>query len=707
MKHTYISLLLLLMIMLNLSCGPKSKRPQYPSTRQDATVDTYFGQTVADPYRWLEDDRSPQTEAWVEAQNLVTQSFLSRIPFRDTIKARLTRVWNYKKEGTPVRKGEYYFVSRNDGLQNQSVLYVKKGENGEERMLLDPNTLSDDGTVALANYSFSEDGSYMAYAISRGGSDWQEIFVKEVSSGEELKDHLEWVKFSGISWLNEKGFYYSRYDSPSKGDELTNVNEYQQVYFHQLGEGQESDRLIFKDKDHARRNYTAEVDDAGKHLLVYGSESTSNNSLMIKVIGSSDVWQIADSTFENESAYLGTVKNRYWVLTNYEAPRYRVMAIDPRNPALENWKEVIPEQDHVLQSVFLSQSFAIAQYMVDAEAHLEVFNLNGKKEYDLSLPGPGSVPSFQAIRKSDVVWFGFTSYAVPDRVYRYDLTTREMKVAFESDVDFEGSQYETNLVFVEAGDGAQIPLHIVHKKGVVLDGNNPLLLYGYGGFNVVYQPRFDVRLVPWLENGGVYVNAHIRGGGEYGDDWHQAGTKLNKQQVFDDFIFVAEKLIEMGYTNPRRLAVKGGSNGGLLVGAVVNQRPDLFQVALPAVGVMDMLRYHLFTIGWAWAGDYGRSDDSEEMFRYLYGYSPLHNIRSDVEYPATMVFTADHDDRVVPAHSFKYIATLQEKYKGEHPMLIRIETKAGHGAGKPVSKQIEEVSDEWAFTFYNMGIVPY
>ncbi len=707
MKHTIQFFLLSIMIILYTSCDSKSKRLNYPETRQVDTVDQYFGQTVADPYRWLEDDRSPETEAWVKAQNKVTEEYLSRIPFRDTIRKRLTQVWNYKRQGTPVRKGDYWFVSRNNGLQNQSVLYVKKGENGEERVLLDPNTLSDDGTVAMANYAFSENGKYVAYAISRGGSDWQEVFVKEVESGEALNDHLEWVKFSGISWLKDQGFYYSRYDAPAQGEELTDVNEYQQVVFHKLGDPQSADRLIYKDNDHARRNYGAQVDDDGRRLLVSGSESTSNNSLIIKAIGDEAAWQIADTTFENESSYLGTVHKKYWILTNNEASRYRVIEMDPEKPALENWKEIIPENDHVLQGVYLTKSFAVALYMVDAESHLEVYNLKGVKQYNLDLPAPGSVSSIETTREDDVVFFNFTSYAVPGRVYRCDLNTKDLEVYFEPDVDFDGNRYETSLVFVEADDGARIPLHIVHKKGITLDGSNPTLLYGYGGFNIVYQPRFDVRLVPWLENGGVYVNAHIRGGGEYGEDWHLAGTKLNKQRVFDDFILVAEELIRMGYTNHNRLAIKGGSNGGLLVGAVVNQRPDLFQVALPAVGVMDMLRYHLFTIGWAWAGDYGRSDDNEEMFRYLYGYSPLHNIRSDVEYPATLVFTADHDDRVVPAHSFKYIATLQEKYKGDNPVLIRIETKAGHGAGKPVSKQIEEVTDEWAFTFYNMGITPY
>jgi prolyl oligopeptidase len=688
------------------SCKKGQGKPDYPETKKVDTVDVYYGTEVPDPYRWLENDQSEETKEWVKAQVEVTNNYLKEISFRNKIGQRLKEVWNYARQGAPLRKGEYWFYFRNDGLQNQSVVYVKKGRDGAEQLLLDPNKLSEDGTVALANFGISKDGKYMAYAISRGGSDWREIFVKNVETGKDLNDHLKWVKFSNISWSGESGFYYSRYDAPAEGEELTNLNEYQQLYYHELGDAQSKDKLVFKDPVNALSNYTAEVDDDEEHILLYGTRSTNNNSLMIKAIGG-DQWMTADTTFENNTTYLGTVNGKYWVLTDYEAPRYRVMAFDPEKPDIENWEEIIPEQSDVLKNISLSQSFALALYMVDAESQLEVYNLEGKKQYDVELPGPGSVGALGAIREDDEAFYSFESYSIPDQIYSYDLNTRDNEVIFTPNVDFDGENYVTKLVFAEAEDGAQVPLHIVHKKGIKLDGNNPLLLYGYGGFNIVYQPGFDVRLIPWLENGGVYVNAHIRGGGEYGEEWHQAGTKMNKQRVFDDFILAAEKVIEMGYTNPDKIAVRGGSNGGLLIGAVINQRPDLFKVALPAVGVMDMLRYHKFTIGWAWASDYGRSDDSEEMFRYLYGYSPLHNIKTGVDYPATLVFTADHDDRVVPAHSFKYIATLQEKYKGENPVLIRIETKAGHGAGKPISKQIEEVADMYAFTFYNLNVEPY
>jgi len=688
------------------SCNRGPGKPDYPETKKVDTVDTYYGTEVSDPYRWLEDDDSEETREWVEAQVEVTNNYLEQIPFRDEIRERLTELWNYEKQSTPYRKGEYWFVSRNDGLQDQSVVYVKKGREGEERVLLDPNKLSEDGTVALADFAISENGKYMAYALSEGGSDWREIYVRNVETGEDLDDHLKWVKFSNISWLGNKGFYYSRYDAPEEDEKLTGVNEFQQVYFHEVGTDQNEDNLVYKDPEHAQRNFSASVDDNDQYVILSGSESTSNNSLRIKEVNDQE-WMVADSTFEHETFYIGTVNQRFWMLTNYDAPRYRVMAVDPENPAKENWEEVIPEHSGVLEDVELSKSHALALYSVDAESHLEAYDLNGKKQKDIELPGSGTVGSLHAIRDNDEVFYSFHSYHIPPRIFSIDLQTNEKETLFESDVDFDGGDYVTKLVFVEASDGAQVPLHIVHKKGIEMDGENPTMLYGYGGFNIVYQPSFDVRILPFLENGGVYVNAHIRGGGEYGESWHQAGTKMNKQRVFDDFILAAEKVIEMGYTNPDKLGMRGGSNGGLLLGAVANQRPDLFAVSLPAVGVMDMLRYHKFTIGWAWAGDYGRSDDSEEMFRYLYDYSPLHNIQPGLDYPATLAFTADHDDRVVPAHSFKYIATLQEKYKGDNPVLIRIETKAGHGAGKPVSKQIDEVVDLWAFTFYNMNDEAY
>ncbi len=706
MNYRTVIVLLFAMAMF-FSCKKKGPdTPEYPETKKVDTLDVYYGTEVADPYRWLEDDQSEETKQWVQKQVAVTNEYLNEIPFRDKIQERLTSVWNYERQGAPVRKGDYWFFMRNDGLQNQSVVYVKEGRDGEERILLDPNKLSEDGTVALADFSISEDGTYMAYAVSRGGSDWREIFVKNVATGDDLEDHIKWVKFSSISWRGEEGVVYSRYDEPAKGEELTNVNEFQQVFYHELGGAQADDQLIFKDPVNALRNYSAVVDEDNENIILTGNESTNNNSFLVKG-WENDEWMVADTTFENNTYYLGTVNGKYWVRTDFGAPRYRIMAIDPASPGIEKWEEVIPEQADVLDAVALSESFAVAHFIVDAESQLVIYDFSGDEKYEIELPGRGSVGALRAIRENNKLFYTFDSYSIPNRIINHDLESKENSVVFESNVDFDGDNYVTKLVFVEAEDGAQVPLHIVHKKGLEMNGNNPLMLYGYGGFNVVYSPGFDVRLIPLLENGGVYVNAHIRGGGEYGEDWHQGGTRFNKQRVFDDFILAAEKVIEMGYTNSDKIAIRGGSNGGLLLGAVVNQRPDLFQVSLPAVGVMDMLRYHKFTIGWAWASDYGRSDESEEMFGYLYGYSPIHNIKPGVDYPATLVFTADHDDRVVPAHSFKYIATLQEKYKGENPVLIRIETKAGHGAGKPVDKQIEEVTDMWAFTFYNMEVEPY
>jgi prolyl oligopeptidase len=704
MKTTHLTIIagISALIMIQ-SCQKKTSRLDYPQTAKTDSVDVYFNTQVADPYRWLEDDNSEETKAWVEAQNEVTNNYLAQIPFRDAIKERLAEVWAYTRQSAPTQKGDYLFYSRHDGISNHAVVYVKNITDSIERVLIDPNLFSEDGTTSLAATSISSDGQHVAYAISKGGSDWQEVFIRDVATGTDLEDHLEHIKFSSFSW-DAEGFYYGRYEQPAKGSELSGSNEYQKLYYHKLGTAQSEDQLVFEDRQNPRHMFSAEVDDEFRYLMLYTSQSTHGNMLHLKDLQKKGDWVLADPDFETETSFIGLVDEHIWVLTNYEAPRYRVMAIDPDNPSIENWKEVLPESSHVLNSITLTNEFAVANYMQDVQSQLKVFNKKGEFLYDIELPGIASVSDLEPVKEKDLIYFNYTSYTTPSQVLMYHLGQRLLEEEFTPVVDFKSEDYESKIVFVEAQDGAQVPVSIVHKKGLELNGNHPALLYGYGGFNVVYPPRFDVRLIPWLENGGIYVNAHIRGGGEYGDDWYRGGTLLNKQRVFDDFILAAEYIIAQNYTNPEKLAIMGGSNGGLLVGAVANQRPDLFKVALPAVGVMDMLRYQHFTIGWAWAGDYGRSDENEEMFAYLYGYSPLHNIPESEIFPATMVTTADHDDRVVPAHSFKYIATLQEKYKGNNPVIIRIETKAGHGAGKPLSMQIQEVADKWAFAWYNMGV---
>ncbi|ASB48059.1 prolyl oligopeptidase family serine peptidase [Alkalitalea saponilacus] len=702
-RKLVICVTLLALTIAGTSCRQKSSPGlTYPVTQKGDVVDTYFGHEVPDPFRWLEDDHAPETKEWVKAQNKVTNAWLQQIPFREDIKNRLTEVWSYTRQFSPWKRGENIFYYRHDGIRNHAVLYVKE-KNGEEKVLIDPNLFSEDGTTSLAMASVSKDGKYVAYGISKGGSDWREVFVREVATGKDLDTHLKWIKFSGLSW-DENGFYYSRYDEPAPGDELSASNEFQKVFYHKLGTSQDQDLLIHQDNDNPQMNFSAQVDDDNKYLMLYSRISTQGNNLFIRDLNRGGNWIVADTDFETQSSYVGTIGNEILVLTNYDAPRYRLMAIHPNRPNVENWREIIPESGNVLRSVTTSDNYIIAHYMVDVQSRLSLYSKAGRYIRDIKLPGSGSASGLSTFSEEDVLYFTFASFTTPESVYRKDLKSTNPPVAhFVPNVDFKSEEYTVNQVFVEAEDGAEIPLFIVHKKDIELDGSNPALLYGYGGFNVVQSPRFDARIVPWLENGGIYIHAHIRGGGEYGEGWYRAGIKKNKQRVFDDFILAAEFLVESGYTSPEKLAIMGGSNGGLLVGAVANQRPDLFAVALPAVGVMDMLRYQYFTIGWAWAGDYGRSDDSEEMFKYLYAYSPIHNIPKGKLFPATLVTTADHDDRVVPAHSFKYIATLQDRYSGPNPVLIRIETLAGHGAGKPLSMQIEEVADRLAFTLFSMN----
>ncbi len=677
----------------------------YPETKKVDTVDTYFGVKVPDPYRWLENDTAKDTKAWVEKENKVTRNYLQQIPFRGKIKKRLEQIWNYPKYGTPFKRGKRYFYYKNDGLQNQSVLYVLDSLDGEPAVLLDPNTLSGDGTAALSGMSISKDGQYLAYSISRSGSDWQEIFVREIATKKDLKDHIQWVKFSGISWKDD-GFYYSRYDAPVKGKEFSNKNEYHKVYYHRLGEAQNKDKLIYKNDRFPLRNYYAATTEDESVLILSESESTSGNSLYVKRFGKDkDFIQLAGG-FDYDYHVIDNTGDQLLVKTNDGAPKYRLVLIDPDHPQKTHWKVIIPEKEEVLGGITLMGGKLVVDYMKDAYSKVLIYDLQGKQEGELTMPGIGTFSGMQARKEDSTGFYSFTSFTSPSTIYRYNIRTNTSEIYRRSEIDFDFDDYVTKQVFYKSKDGTKVPMFIVHKKGIKMDGNNPVLLYAYGGFNISLTPSFSITRLVLLENDFVFAMPNIRGGGEYGEEWHKAGTKMHKQNVFDDFIAAAEYLIREKYTSPQKLAIQGGSNGGLLMGACLTQRPDLFGVVLPAVGVLDMLRYHLFTIGWAWASDYGRSDDSKEMFEYLYGYSPLHNIKAGTCYPATLVTTGDHDDRVVPAHSFKFIATLQAAQGCEHPVLIRIATKAGHGAGKPTSKIIEEYADLWSFTMWNLGVEP-
>jgi prolyl oligopeptidase len=678
----------------------------YPPTKKVEQTDNYFGTIVEDPYRWLENDKSDETKAWVDAQNKVTFDYLEKIPFRDKIKERLTKIWNYPKYSTPFKEGDKYYFYKNDGLQNQSVLYAQDELNSEPRVFLDPNKFSEDGTVALSQLSFSNDAKYVVYGTASGGSDWNELFIMESATQKKLSDHIKWVKFSGTSWFKD-GFFYSRYDEPAKGEELTKKNEYHKVYYHKVGTDQSSDILVYENKDRAKRNFYASVTEDERFLILYMSEGASgNNAFMVKDLAKEKSEFIPVVTdFIYRYSVIDNIGDKLLILTNHKSPRKKIILADPNNFSEENWIEIIPEQKEVLQWGTIIGGKLIVSYLKDASSRAYAYSLDGKFEYEIELPTLGTLGWFSGKKKDTTAFYTFTSFTFPTAIYHFDVNSRKSTMFRASEIDFKFDNYETKQVFYPSKDGTRIPMFIVHKKGLKLDGSNPTYLYAYGGFNASMLPSFSVSRLIFLENGGVYAMANLRGGGEYGEEWHEAGMLLNKQNVFDDFIAAAEYLIREKYTSAKKLAIAGGSNGGLLIGAVMNQRPELFKVALPAVGVMDMLRYHKFTIGWAWAAEYGSSDDSTH-FENLYSYSPLHNIREDLKYPATFVTTADHDDRVVPAHSFKYVSTLQEKYKGENPILIRIETRAGHGAGKPTTKQIEEQTDIWSFVFYNLNVEP-
>lgn len=687
----------------NSGGGADEATIQYPQTRKAKVVDTYFGTSVADPYRWLEDDRSEETGEWVKAQNAVTFGYLETIPYRESLEERLKARWNYEKVSRPFREGEYTYFYRNDGLQNQYVVWRKK-DDGEAEVFLDPNGFSEDGTISLASLEFSRDGSIAAYSISEGGSDWRKIIVIDTETGEQLEAPLVDVKFSGISWKGNEGFYYSSYDKP-EGSELSAKTDQHKLYYHKLGQPQSQDRLVFGGIPAEKRRYVqGYVTEDGRYLVIAGAHTTSGNDLFIRDLSEEKaplVPVLAD--FDSDTSVIDNVGSKLYLVTNRDAPNKKVVAVDAAAPAPENWMDFIPETENVL-TISTGGGYFFAEYMVDALSKVYQYDYSGERVREIELPGPGSATSISGKREEEVLYYSFTNYKTPTSLFSYDVKSGESIVYHKSGADFDGERYESKQVFYTSKDGTRVPMMITYKKGTELNGENPTILYGYGGFNISLTPSFSIANAVWLELGGIYAVPNLRGGGEYGKSWHKAGTKLHKQNVFDDFIAAAEYLIDNKYTSSDYLAVRGGSNGGLLVGAVMTQRPDLFRVALPAVGVMDMLRYHTFTAGAGWAYDYGTAEDSEEMFEYLKGYSPVHNVKAGVQYPATLVTTADHDDRVVPAHSFKFAAQLQSKQAGGAPALIRIETKAGHGAGTPVSKQIEQYADIFSFTLYNMGV---
>lgn len=702
MKHTTAILCLGLLLTACQNQTETNMAINYPETAKVDTVDTYFGTEVADPYRWLEDDRSPETEDWVRRQNAVTFGYLDGIPYREALRQRLEKLWNYEKLGTPFKEGGKTYFYKNDGLQDQYVLY-RQGETGDPEVFLDPNTFSEDGTTSLAGLSFTEDGSRVAYSISEGGSDWRKVIVMDAASREIIEDTLVDIKFSGVSWRGNEGFYYSSYDKP-EGSELSARTDQHKVYFHQLGQPQAGDQLIFGGTPEQKHRYIrASVTEDQRYLILSAANTTSGNKLFIQDLqdpGSGLKTIVGDE--ESDSYVIENSGSKLYIVTDRDAPNKRIVTVDASDPGPENWVDFIPETENVL-SPNTGGGYFFAEYMVDAISKVLQYDYQGNLVREVPLPGVGSASGFGGKKEEKEFYFYFTNYNTPGSSYKYNVETGEYELYWKPDIDFNPDDYVSNQVFYESADGTRIPMIITHKKGLEKNGDNPTILYGYGGFNVSLTPGFSTSNAVWLEQGGIYAVPNIRGGGEYGKKWHDAGTKTSKQNVFDDFIAAAEYLIAEGYTSAGKLAIRGGSNGGLLVGAVMTQRPDLMQVALPAVGVLDMLRYHTFTAGAGWSYDYGTSEESEEMFEYLKGYSPLHNIREGVAYPATLVTTADHDDRVVPAHSFKFAATLQEKLAGESPVLIRIETNAGHGAGTPISKTIEQYADIFGFTFYNMG----
>ncbi|QQX77734.1 MULTISPECIES: prolyl oligopeptidase family serine peptidase [Aequorivita] len=706
MKFTIVPAILIL-AFVGCKEGPKKEviSVTYPQTKKVDTVDTYFGVEVNDPYRWLEDDRSEETAAWVKAENEVTYGYLEKIPFREELKQRLSDLWNYEKVGPPFKEGDYTYFYKNDGLQNQYVLYrYKTGEDpSSAEVFLDPNTFKEDGTISLGETSFSKDGSKLAYSISEGGSDWRKVLVMNTETKELVGDTLKDIKFSGLSWKGEDGFYYSSYDKP-KGSELSAKTDQHKVYYHKMGSPQSEDKVIFGATPEEKHRYiNASVTEDNNYLVVRASTSTSGNKLFIKDLtkpGAPFVTILGDT--DSDTSILENVGSKLYIVTNRNAPNKKVVTVNANSPTPDNWVDFIPETENVL-SPSTGGGSIFANYMVDAVSKVLQYDYDGKLIREVKLPGVGSAGGFGTKKEEKELYYSFTNYVTPGSIYKYDIASGDSELFIKPEIDFNPENFESHQVFYTSKDGTKIPMIITHKKGLKMDGKNPTILYGYGGFNISLTPGFSIANAVWMEQGGVYAVPNLRGGGEYGKKWHDAGTQMKKQNVFDDFIAAAEYLIKNNYTSSDYLAVRGGSNGGLLVGATMTQRPDLMKVALPAVGVLDMLRYHTFTAGAGWAYDYGTAEDSKEMFEYLKGYSPLHNVKEGVEYPATLITTGDHDDRVVPAHSFKFAAELQSKQTGNNPVLIRIETDAGHGAGTPVSKTIEQYADIFGFTLFNMG----
>ena len=697
----------LLVSTLLVSCkeenNQNNKNLKYPETPKKPIIDTLFGTAVTDNYRWLEDDRSKETEAWVQAENKITFNYLSKIPYRDQLKERLTQLWNYEKVGTPYKEGEYTYFSKNDGLQNQSVVYRKKEESGTEEVFLDPNMFSKDATTSLGSLSFSKDGKTAAYSISEGGSDWRKIIVLDAVNKIIKEDTLKDVKFSGISWYKNEGFYYASYDKP-KGSELSAKTDQHKLYYHKLGTSQKEDTIIFGEKKAEKHRYVSGyLTEDHRYLVISAATSTSGNKLFIKDLSDKNsVLKPIIATVESDTGVIDNRGSTLYLQTNLNAPNQKIVTVDAANPTPENWVDFIPETKNVLQPT-TGAGYFFAEYMVDAVSKVLQYNFEGTFIREIKLPGIGSSAGFGGKKDAKKLYFSFTNYNTPSSLYLFNPKEGTYSPYWKPVVDFNSDGYTSSQIFYTSKDGTKIPMLISHKKGLDLNGKNPTILYGYGGFNISLTPSFSLANAVWMEQGGVYAVPNLRGGGEYGKKWHDAGTQMKKQNVFDDFIAAAEYLIQEKYTSSDYLAIRGGSNGGLLVGATMTQRPHLMRVALPAVGVLDMLRYHTFTAGAGWAYDYGTADDSKEMFNYLKGYSPVHNVKKGINYPATLVTTGDHDDRVVPAHSFKFAAELQEKQAGKSPVLIRIETNAGHGAGTPVAKTIEQYADIFGFTLFNMG----
>ncbi|MEO8962048.1 MAG: prolyl oligopeptidase family serine peptidase [Ginsengibacter sp.] len=679
---------------------------KYPDTKKVNQEDNYFGTIVKDPYRWLEDDNSEETKAWVIEENKVTDKYLSKIPFRGQVRSKLKKLWNYAKYSAPVKEGDYYYYYKNDGLQNQAVLYRQKGLEAQPEVFIDPNVMSKDGTAAIGTPVFSKNKKYAVYLESQAGSDWQVAHIMKVSDKSLLKEEVQFIKFSSTSWKDDNGFYYSRYPTPDEKSKLTTQNQFHKVYYHKIGTPQSSDQLIYEDKQHPLRTTNAWLSEDQHFLILTSSEGTSGSELWVKDmhnLSSSNSLILLIKGFDTESDFIDNDGSRLLVRTNTDAPNYKLVSIDPKNPAKENWLTIISERKELLESVGTAGGKLFLTYLQDASSRIYQTDYKGHLEHEIHLPGIGTAGGFNGHRSDTEIFYSYTSFNYPGATFRYDFKTGKSTLYRASEAKIDTDNYLTVQSFFTSKDGTQVPMFITYKKGLQLDSNNPVLLYGYGGFNIPMTPAFSISNAFFLEQGGVYVVVNLRGGSEYGEAWHTGGMLQNKQNVFDDFIGAAEFLIEKKYTNPGKLAIRGGSNGGLLVGAAMTQRPELFKVAIPQVGVMDMLRYHLFTIGWAWATEYGRSDVKED-FKNLHHYSPLHNLKPGIKYPATLVTTADHDDRVVPAHSFKFAATLQADNDGTNPTLIRIETKAGHGAGKPTDKQIDEAADIWSFVMFNLGM---